>query len=222
MDELYILDLGRRAYQETWDLQKAVHRKRVEDRIPDTLILVEHDPVITMGKSGKDKNLLVPVKLLKDKGVDFFNIERGGDMTYHGPGQLVGYPIFNIRRGLAGIKPFIGLVEEAVVRTLRDFGIKAGKKEKLIGVWTEEGKICSIGVAVQRWISFHGFALNVNTDLKFFDFIVPCGLAGVTMTSMKNILGKETGLGEVKSRISDHFGQLLGKSPIPVCLSAII
>jgi len=222
MDELYILDLGRKAYKETWDLQKAVHRKRVEDRIPDTLILVEHDPVVTMGKSGKDKNLLVPVKSLKDKGIDFFNIERGGDITYHGPGQLVGYPIFNIRRGLAGIKPFIGLVEEAVVRTLRDFGIKAGKKEKLIGVWTEGGKICSIGVAVQHWVSFHGFALNVNTDLKFFDFIVPCGLASVKMTSMKNILGKDTGLEDVKNRISDHFSQLLGKNPVPVCLSAIL
>jgi len=222
MDKLFILDLGRMGYREAWDLQKAIHQKRVEDKIPDTLILVEHDPVVTMGKSGKDKNLLIPVKLLKDKGIDFFNIERGGDVTYHGPGQLVGYPIFNIRKGLPGIKPFIGRIEDAIVLTLQDFGIKAEKKDKLIGVWTAPGKICSIGVAVQRWVSFHGFALNVNTDLKFFNFIVPCGLAGVKMTSMMDILKKEVGLDEVKMRIRERFGGLFGKQPETICLNAII
>jgi lipoate-protein ligase B len=222
MDKLYILDLGRMGYRKAWDLQKAVHQKRVDDKIPDTLILVEHDPVVTMGKSGKEKNLLIPRQLLKDKGVDFFNIERGGDVTYHGPGQLVGYPIFNIRKGLAGIKPFISRIEDAIVLTLKDFGIPAQKKEKLIGVWTETGKICSIGVAVQRWVSFHGFALNVNTDLNFFNFIVPCGLAGVKMTSMKEILKKEIGLEEVKNGIRKRFGVLFGKDIEATCLNAII
>jgi len=221
-DKLYILDLGRMGYRKAWDLQKAIHQKRVDDKIPDTLILVEHDPVVTMGKSGKEKNLLIPLQMLKDKGVDFFNIERGGDVTYHGPGQLVGYPIFNIRKGLAGIKPFISRIEDAIVLTLKDFGIPAQKKEKLIGVWTETGKICSIGVAVQRWVSFHGFALNVNTDLNFFNFIVPCGLAGVNMTSMKEILKKETGLEEVKNGIQKRFGVIFGKDIETTCLNAII
>lgn len=222
MEKLYILDLGRMGYQKAWDLQKAVHQKRVEDRIPDTLILVEHEPVVTMGRSGKEKNLLLPVKTLKDKGVEFFNIERGGDVTYHGPGQLVGYPIFNIRRGLAGIKPFIARIEDAIVSTLKDFGVTAYRREKMIGVWTDAGKICSIGVAVQRWVSFHGFALNVNTDLSFFNFIVPCGLAGVKMTSVQDILKKDTGLDEIKSRVRERFGAVFGKEIEEICLSAII
>lgn len=222
MEKIYILDLGRMGYREAWDLQKAVHQKRVDDKIPDTLILVEHDPVVTMGKSGKDQNLLLPVEQLKARGVDFFNIERGGDVTYHGPGQLVGYPIFNIRQGLAGIKPFIGRIEDAIVLTLGEFGVNARKKEKMIGVWTDAGKICSIGVAVQRWVSFHGFALNVSTDLNFFNFIVPCGLAGVKMTSVKDILKKEIGLDEVKISIRKSFGALFGKESEVACLKAII
>jgi lipoate-protein ligase B len=222
MDKIFLLDLGRMGYRAAWDLQKVIHQKRVEDKIPDTLILVEHDPVVTMGKSGKENNLLLPVKLLKDKGVEFFNIERGGDVTYHGPGQLVGYPIFNVRKGLAGIKPFIGRIEEAIVLTLKNFGITAYKKEKLIGVWTDAGKICSIGVAVQRWVSFHGFALNVNTDLNFFNYIVPCGLAGVKMTSMKEILNNEVGLDEVKNLVRLRFGVPFGKEIEATCLNAII
>jgi lipoate-protein ligase B len=222
MEKLFILDLGRMGYREAWDLQKAIHQKRVEDRIPDTLILVEHDPVVTMGKSGKEKNLLLSVKMLKDKGVDFFNIERGGDVTYHGPGQLVGYPIFNIRKGLAGIKPFIGRIEDAIILTLKDFGVAAYKREKMIGVWTDAGKICSIGVAVQRWVSFHGFALNLSTDLNFFNLIVPCGLPGVKMTSLKEILKRGIALDEVKNGIRKHFGALFGKEIEETCLNKII
>lgn len=211
MDELRIIDLGRRGYQETWDLQKSLHQQRADKQIPDTLILVEHDPVMTMGKSGQDKNLLIPVKLLNEKGIQFFNIERGGDVTFHGPGQVVGYPIFNIRQGLTGIKPFIERIEDAIILVLGDFGIKADKREKLIGLWTRPGKICSIGVAVKRWVSFHGFALNVNTDLRYFNYINPCGLPGVKMTSMQEILGHEVGLAQVKDRILVHFGALFNK-----------
>jgi lipoate-protein ligase B len=213
-DELRIIDLGRRGYQETWDLQKSLHQQRVDGQIPDTLILVEHDPVMTMGKSGHDKNLLIPVKLLNEKGIQFFNIERGGDITYHGPGQVVGYPIFNIRQGLTGIKPFIERIEDAIIMVLGDFGIKAAKRDKLIGVWTSQGKVCSIGVAVKRWVSFHGFALNVNTDLQYFNYINPCGLPGVKMTSIQEILGRELGLDQVKDRIRVHFGLGFNKKVI--------
>ena len=217
-----IVDLGNREYKEVWDLQKKLHEKRVRKELPNTLLLVEHDPVITMGKSGQEGNVLFPVEFLKEKGVDFFHIERGGDATYHGPGQLVGYPIFNVRDGLAGIKPFINAMERAIIATLHSFGIKAYKKEKMIGVWTEKGKICSIGVAVKKWVSFHGFALNVNTNLSYFDLIVPCGLKNVEMTSMEQVLGKQIEMNSVKKRIVGNFGDVFAQETKRVCLSEII
>lgn len=204
-NEINFIDLGRRGYQETWDLQRTLHQQRVENHIPDTLLLVEHEPVITMGKSGKEANLLLPIKLLQDRGIEFYHIERGGDVTFHGPGQVVGYPIFNIRQGLTGIKPFIERLQNIIIHVLRDFGITAGQREKLIGVWTDQGKICSIGIAVKHWVSFHGFALNVNTDLQYFKLINPCGLAGVKITSMREILNREVDLAAVKEQIKNHF-----------------
>lgn len=217
-----ILDLDRKDYKETWDLQRAIHENRVNNRVPNTLILVEHNPVITMGKSGQQDNVLFPVHFLREKGVDFYHIERGGDATYHGPGQLVGYPIFNVRDGLAGIKPFISKIEESIIATLVDFDIKAEKREKMIGVWTEKGKICSVGVAVKRWVSFHGFALNVNTDLAYFDLIVPCGLKNVEMTSMQQILGREISMDEVKKSIIIKFGKVFNQDISKTCSEEII
>lgn len=217
-----ILDLDRKDYKETWDLQRTIHEKRVNNRVPNTLILVEHNPVITMGKSGQQDNVLFPVHFLREKGVDFYHIERGGDATFHGPGQLVGYPIFNVRDGLAGIKPFISKIEESIIATLVDFGIKAEKREKMIGVWTEKGKICSVGVAVKRWVSFHGFALNVNTDLAYFDLIVPCGLKNVEMTSMQQILGREISMDEVKKSIIIKFGKVFNQDISKTCSEEII
>ena len=221
-DTLNILDLGKRDYKETWELQKFLHKKRLGNRIKDTLILVEHYPVITMGKSGKESNLLIPHRLLKEKGIEFFKIERGGDVTFHGPGQIVGYPIFNIRHGFVGIKPFIQKIEKAIILTLEAFGIAGLTRERLIGVWTEAGKICSIGIAVQRWISFHGFALNVNTDLKCFDYIVPCGLKGIKMTSMAEILRKEIPPAQVKAGLKLNFGSEFDRNPVEICLNEII
>jgi len=219
---LNILDLKQKDYKEVWELQKLVHQKRVENKIADTLILVEHNSVVTMGKSGKGDNLLLSFKLLAEKGIEFHKIERGGDVTYHGPGQLVGYPIFNIKQGLIGIKPFIEKLEDAIIATLADFGVKSEKREKMIGVWTETGKICSIGIAVKQWVCFHGFALNVNTDLQCFDYIVPCGLKDVTMTSMQKILHRTILLNDVKDSIINNFGRLFDKITVPKCLAEII
>jgi lipoate-protein ligase B len=219
--ELYVLDLGQKNYRETWDLQKELHRLRVESAIPDTMILVEHEPVVTMGKSGKEKNLLLPRSLLKEEGIEYYDIERGGDVTFHGPGQLVGYLIFDIKKGLTGIKPFMHKIEDAVIETLRAFGIESCRKENLIGIWTSKGKICSIGVAVQRWVSFHGFALNVNTDLKYFDLIVPCGIAGITMTSMAQNLGNTVAISDVKEKIIDSFTDIFEKETWKKCLAEI-
>lgn len=219
---MQLIDLGVRGYREVWDLQKEIHEKRVEKKIPDTLILVEHKPVITMGKSGQDTNVLYPIEILKEKGVEFYQIERGGDVTFHGPGQLVGYPIFNVKDGLAGIKPFIYGIEDAIIRSLGDHNIEAYKKEKMIGVWTAKGKVCSIGVAVKRWVSFHGFALNVNTDLSFFDLIVPCGLKNVEMTSMQEILEKEVSMEEVKRSVVRYFSEIFKQDIKETCLEKAI
>jgi len=219
---LNILDLGQKDYKEVWDLQKVIHKKRMENKIADTFILVEHNPVITMGKSGREKNLLIPFKFLENKGIAYYQIERGGDVTYHGPGQLVGYPIFNIKEGLIGIKPFIEKIEDVIISTLAEFDIKGEKKEKMIGVWSQKGKICSIGIAVQRWVSYHGFAFNVNTDLKYFDYIVPCGLKDVAMTSIQEILKKEISMDEVKKIIIKNFGILFNKNVEQRCLEELI
>ena len=221
MLELLVVDLGRSNYKETWDLQKSLHRLRVENDIPDTLLIVEHDPVITIGKSGKDSNLKVPEKLLKERGIDYYHIERGGDVTYHGPGQVVGYLIFNIRDGLIGIRPFIEHIEESIISVLADFGIDAHKQGKMIGVWTEQGKICSIGVAVKRWVSFHGFALNVNTDLKFFDMIIPCGIPNVNMVSMQSLLDREVEIDKVKKSLVDNFAREFKKRSYALCPNPI-
>ncbi|MDH4210233.1 MAG: lipoyl(octanoyl) transferase LipB [candidate division WOR-3 bacterium] len=219
---MYVLDLGDRDYKEVWELQKTIHEKRVNEELPNTLLLVEHNPVITMGKSGQESNVLFPEEFLKEKDVDFYHIERGGDATYHGPGQLVGYPIFNVHDGLAGIKPFITGMEEAIIATLHGFGIEGYKKEDMIGVWTDWGKVCSIGIAVKKWVSFHGFALNVNTDLSYFDLIVPCGLKNVEMTSMQRILGKKIPMNEVKKSIIRSFGLTFDQDVKQVCLEEII
>ncbi len=216
------IDLGRRDYKDVWDMQKMLHEKRVAGDIRDTLLLVEHDHVITMGKSGKEKNVLVPMKLLAEKGVAYYEIERGGDVTYHGPGQLVGYPVFNIKEHLIGIKPFIEKLQSVVVGALAAFGIKAHARDKMIGVWTARGKICSIGVAVKRWVSFHGFALNVNTDLTYFNMINPCGLHDVRMTSMRAVTGGDIDMGDVKKHVVEQFTRVFQQEAVEQCLTDIM
>jgi lipoate-protein ligase B len=217
-----ILDLGQKGYKEVWDLQKRIHKKRIENEIDDSLLLVEHRPVITLGKSGNEKNLLIQLNSLKEKEIEFYQIERGGDITFHGFGQIVGYPIFNIKKGLIGIKPFITKIEDVIISTLAEFGIKGLKKKKMTGVWTNAGKICSIGIAVKKWVSFHGFALNVNTDLKYFDIIIPCGLKNIKMTSMQKILNKEVSINAVKKIIKHNFAKFFNKNPKDVCLTDLI
>jgi len=217
-----VVDLGQKDYKEVWDIQKVIHEKRVQEKLYNTLLLVEHPPVITMGKSGKNTNLLLSPRMLKQKGIAYYEIERGGDVTYHGPGQLVGYPIFNVKEGLAGIKPFVNKMEQAIIKTLADFNIAGEKKEKMIGIWAEGKKICSIGIAVKRWVSFHGFALNVNTNLEHFNLIIPCGLKNVTMTSMQELLKKEIELDDVKESVIENFSSIFQTTPKVKCLEEII
>ncbi len=204
MKVLNLIDLGLLDYKKTWEIQKILHEKRARGDIEDTFIFVQHPHVYTLGKSGKEKNFRVSISFLKQRGIPVYRIERGGDVTYHGPGQIVGYLIFNLKEKLAGIKNFVDKIEDSIIFMLKEYGIDAYKNNKMIGVWVGGEKICAIGISVKRWVSFHGFALNVTTDLKYFDYILPCGL-NKGVTSLKEILGKDISIEEVKDKLKKSF-----------------
>ncbi|MBI5167168.1 MAG: lipoyl(octanoyl) transferase LipB [candidate division NC10 bacterium] len=198
--------LGMIDYGEALDLQWGLARSRMAGDISDLLILLEHPPTITLGLGGSRENLLLDKGSLEKQGVAFYEVERGGDVTYHGPGQLVGYPILDLRDHGQDIHVYLRKLEEVIILSLTRFGIRSGRREGLTGVWLEDKKIASIGIHVGRWVSWHGFALNVNTDLSYFDLIVPCGIKGVKMTSMANLLGREVPIEEVENLIVTNFG----------------
>lgn len=198
---LDVVCLGRRKYDEVWEKQKELVDQRRFEAVPDTLILVEHDPVYTLGKNSNEDHLLQS----RDKHVPVYQIERGGDVTFHGPGQLVGYPILDLHHHRLSVSWYMRTLEEILIQTLGQFGIEARSREGLTGVWVREEKIAALGVRLSRWISMHGFALNVNTDLKFFDGIIPCGIFEYDVTSMSQILGKEVSLVEVEETLITVF-----------------
>ena len=205
-----LLDLGTREYGEVWELQGALVAARQRDEIPDTLILVEHPHVITLGRATHRENLLGAAA-----GVPTFEIERGGDVTYHGPGQLVGYPIFLLRESERDLHVYLRNLEEALIRTLERFDLPSGRKEGWTGVWSAAGdrKLASIGVAVKsRWVTLHGFALNVSTDLARFAAINPCGLDAVTMASMESLLGRPVPLAAVKDAVRDAIAEVFARA----------
>ena len=185
--ELWIIELGRRPYAEALELQRAVARARISGDVgQDVLLLVEHDPVITLGRASKgDTNLVVDRKAIAARGVELFEVERGGDVTFHGPGQLVGYPIIDLKRHKQDLHWYLRQVEEILIRSLAGFEIEAGREPKYTGVWTKGRKIASIGVHARDWVTWHGFALNVTTELSYFDLMVPCGIPQVAMTSVE-------------------------------------
>ena len=196
-----LLDLGSRDYVEVWNLQRKLLELRVKKAIPDTLVLVEHPHVFTVGKGIAGE---VPVTV---EGVPVFKIERGGQWTYHGPGQLVGYPILDLNARQRDIHMFLRNIEETIIRALAKFGI-AGERGQQTGVWVARKKIASIGAAVRNWVTFHGVALNVNTDLNYFQMIIPCGFPGSTMTSMKALLGREMDFSLVKNEVHRSFEEV--------------
>jgi lipoate-protein ligase B len=182
---LLIHDLGRQPYAEVLELQRELCRRRQSgDLTDDLLLLVEHDPVVTIGRGSRPDSLPIPVAELERKGVEVFEVERGGDVTFHGPGQLVGYPILDLNRHRPDLHWYLRNLEGSLVEALRTLGIEAGTRKGLTGVWTRGRKIASIGIHVKQWITYHGFALNVSTDLAYFGLIVPCGIQGVVMTSI--------------------------------------
>jgi lipoate-protein ligase B len=200
--------LGLTAYHRAWQLQKDLHRERLEVAIPDTLLLLEHPPTFTLGKSGSLDNVLVPVEELDRRGISLFFIDRGGDVTYHGPGQIVGYPIFDLRLRGKDIRRFIFDIEETIIRTLRDFAIEAGRDETHPGVWREGEEIAAIGLSVRRWVSMHGFALNVNTTPGHFSLINPCGFTDRRAASMAEVLDRRVNMEDVEERLLKHFSEV--------------
>jgi len=200
-----VLELGLIEYQEAYHLQRTLHQQRVEGKISDVLLLLEHPPTITIGKSGTLDNVLVSRERLAQEGMSLFFIERGGDVTYHGPGQLVGYPIVDLRQRGRDLHCYVKKLEEVILRTLRDFSIDGDRDEGHPGVWVNEQEIAAIGLSLRRWVSMHGFALNIDIDLEHFSFINPCGFSDKRATSMSKILGSQVPMQDATNSLISHF-----------------
>ncbi len=224
MRNVQLIDLGLKDYKETWNYQEELFQNIVDIKIdnrknnttnktPNYFIYVEHPHVYTLGKSGDLSNLLLNEEQLAEKGATFYKINRGGDITYHGPGQLVGYPIIDLDNFFTDIHKYLRFLEEVIIKTLAEYGIASERSEGETGVWLGVGtpfarKICALGVRTSRWVTMHGFALNVNANLGYFDNIIPCGIKGKAVTSMEAELGKQIPMEEVKEKILKHFTDL--------------
>lgn len=221
-----LINLGKKDYKETWEYQEELfsgivevktsnRRNNEENPTPNYLLYVEHPHVYTLGKSGDINNLLLNEDKLAEKGATFYKINRGGDITYHGPGQLVGYPILDLENFFTDIHKYLRFLEEAVILTLAEYNIEAERSKGETGVWIGVGtpfarKICAMGVRASRWVTMHGFALNVNADLGYFDHIVPCGIQDKSVTSMEAELGYKIPMEEVREKMTKHLGKLFG------------
>jgi len=214
-------DLGLKDYKECWDYQESIHQQVVADKLENKrsselnrFLLVEHPHVYTLGKSGDEHNLLVNPDFLKKIEAVYYKINRGGDITYHGPGQLVGYPIIDLEYYKLGVKEYIYKMEQAIIQTIAEYGLDGALKDGATGVWLDAAtpgkarKICAIGVRVSRYISMHGFALNVNTDMRYFSYINPCGFVDYGVTSIQKELGRKIDMNEVKEIVKTKFNEL--------------
>ena len=221
--EVFFEDLGYQSYREVWDYQELLLQQNTQLKSQGNgistrhhFLLVEHPPVYTLGKSGKLSNLLFSEAERKEKNIEFFHINRGGDITFHGPGQVVGYPILDLEKMQPDLGWYLRSLEEVIILTLADYGITGGRSKGETGVWLEadipgkERKICALGIKCSRWITMHGFAFNVNTDISYFDGIVPCGIENKQVTSLQKELATVVSLAEVKQLIKKHFEQVFG------------
>ena len=200
--------LGLVDYHKGLLLQERLLNSRKSGAISDVLLLLQHPSVFTIGHSGVDKNITASKETLVKEGISVFYTNRGGDVTYHGPGQLVGYPILNLREGGLTVHQYVWNLEEIIIRTLADFGIGGQRVSVQRGVWVGEEKVCALGVRVSGQVSMHGFALNVNTNLKYFTYIIPCGITGVSLTSVSKLLGREVEIGEIQENLLWHFSRV--------------
>ena len=222
--QVQLIELGRTPYQEALKIQEdlfnqiiAVKRsnrqKDIQEPTKNYLLWVEHTPVFTLGKSGKEEHLLLDKERLKEKEIEFYATNRGGDITFHGPGQIVGYPILDLENFFTDIHKYLRLLEEMVILTLKEYGIEGTRSKGETGVWLDvetpyARKICALGVRASRWVTMHGFAFNVNTDLSYFEGIVPCGIQGKGVTSLAKELGIQVSKAEVKEKLKNHFQKL--------------
>jgi len=214
MASAFQVDLGLIPYAEAYSLQKRIVAARKLDAIEDVLLLCEHPHVITQGRNGKAEHLLASEHVLRQKGVDFFETSRGGDVTYHGPGQIVAYPILNLGAIRRDVVWYVRMLEEAMIRATAEFGIVAGREAGKTGIWVGEGKtsekLGAIGVHISRWVTSHGLAYNVSTDLRYFDLIVPCGITDRKATSLEKLLGRRVDVSEVTPKLARHLGEVFG------------
>lgn len=219
MREIILQDLGRRPYKQTWDYQEELLQQKIKAKQenlnqPDYLLFVEHNPVYTLGKNGKEKNLLINDQMLAARGIEFFHINRGGDITFHGPEQLVGYPVLDLDHYKTDLGWYLRSLEEVIILTIGEYGLKGERSKGETGVWLDaaikgkERKICAMGIRCSRWITMHGFALNVNVDLNYFNFITPCGIQDKQVTSMQKELGYAVDMKEVKAKLVKNFEQV--------------
>jgi len=209
LNEIYLLDLGLVDYGEALRLQEGIWEARLKGKIRDVLILLEHPPVFTLGMGGNRLNILLPQEELEKKGIKVYRVDRGGDVTYHGPGQLVGYPILNLKANGLDVHSYIWKIEESIVEMLKeDFGLDAEIVKGFPGVWVKNKKIAAIGVRVRSMVTKHGFALNVNPNMEYFKMIIPCGLKDKDVTSMAEILEKNISVSEVKKPYIKHFSRV--------------
>lgn len=214
MSSCTVIDLGLLGYGQAWELQKRVVAARKAGELEDLLLFCEHPHVITLGRNGKRGNLLATENVLRQKGVEYFETSRGGDITYHGPGQIVGYPILNLGAIKRDVVWYVRMLEEVMIRASADFRVTAQREEGKTGIWVGEGsaaeKLAAIGVHISRWVTSHGFAYNVATDLRYFDLIVPCGIVERKATSLEKLLERQVGSDQVKRPLAKHFGEVFG------------
>jgi lipoyl(octanoyl) transferase len=206
--ELFYCDLGLIDYKEAWDLQKSVFELRHNNKLPDILFLLEHPHTYTLGKTADKKNLIGSEDYLKEKQISVYDIDRGGDITYHGPGQIVGYPIIDLNEWHRDAHKYLRALEEVIIKTCGDYNLTGTRDPKYTGVWIENRKIAAIGIKLSRWITMHGFAFNINTDLSLFTGIIPCGIIDKEVTSLQNEVGSNIDLQKVKSQLSKNFKEV--------------
>ncbi len=212
MSTLDIYELGTVPYEKALEYQENLLARRIGEEIQDSLILLEHPPTITTGRKGNTENLLVREEYLKKHGISFVHASRGGDITFHGPGQIVGYPILNLKDHGMDIRKHLRMIEEMIIRTLRDFDIEGRRIDGVTGVWVKRSKIASIGIAIRKWVTYHGFALNVSTNLDYFELILSCGITDVRITSIGSWLGneEEVKMDDVTRSVIKNFMSVFG------------
>lgn len=226
MQQVIFKDLGTRSYKEVWDYQEDLlkqnveiksahlHNERLQDSTENHFLLVEHPPVYTLGKSGSEDNILINENTMQEKGIEYFHINRGGDITFHGLGQIVGYPILDLDKFKTDLNWYLRSLEDVIILTMAEYGLTGMRSKGETGVWLDadikgkERKICAMGIKCSRWITMHGFALNVNTDLSYFNFIVPCGIQDKQVTSLEKELGYKLDYEEVKQKIKNNFAKV--------------